>query len=274
MPTDAEIDIALEAVVMAARNHRSLLGSPGATEEEIWTAYVSLNDASVHYDDVINRAYDEVTPWDCEYIEDDGFDESVQSAPGSSTRGSANVGSDDDSSESQTPHETVDAGARYPQESGAISSPLQVAVRHRRDYVVSSVPELLAAANEAAGRIGRSLAPVTHVGQALYLLIEAGDGTIAALDEFDVLEPGNGVLLVNEIASPVAMAALDSDPELGFRLGARERLLYRLDEVMSSDDDEAPLAVSADPEDVTASGLSASDAAGERPISSSWRYGS
>ena len=61
MPTDAEIDAALDAVIRAARHHRAVLKSQVATDEEIWVAYTTLNNASVHYDDLVNQTYDEVT---------------------------------------------------------------------------------------------------------------------------------------------------------------------------------------------------------------------
>ena len=73
MSTEAQIDAALEAVVSAARHHRAALRA-GASEEQVWRAYVALNNATVRYDDLISEVYDEVTPWDCEYLEADGAD--------------------------------------------------------------------------------------------------------------------------------------------------------------------------------------------------------
>ncbi len=237
MPTDAEIDAALDAVIAAARNHRAVLRTSVATDDEVWTAYVALNNASVHYDDVLNRAYDEVTPWDCEYIEDDDADDNRSSKPLRDDRAVA-------ANRLAVPTESVEVisidhhgGNGEWKPSGAAVGPLMVCIRHRRDYTVEDVPALLAAAEAASGGVGQTGArPVTHVGQALYLLMEAGDGTIGALDERDELEPGNGVMLINEIAEPVPLAVLDVNPELGFRMGEQERLLYRLDEVMTADE--------------------------------------
>jgi len=40
---------------------------------------------------------------------------------------------------------------------------------------------------------------------------------------------------VNQTLTPVPLAELDSDPELAFSLSPTDKLLYRLDEVMSDD---------------------------------------
>ncbi len=46
------------------------------------------------------------------------------------------------------------------------------------------------------------------------------------------IDPANGVVLVNQTNTPVL---LNADPELAFTLAADDKLLYRLDEVMSEE---------------------------------------
>ncbi len=82
MTTDAEIDSALDAVIVAARAHLALLrAGDRATEQQVARAYVALNNATVRYDDLLSEAYDEVTPWDVEYLEpEEGADTDVAGA--------------------------------------------------------------------------------------------------------------------------------------------------------------------------------------------------
>lgn len=207
MSSDTQIDDALEAVITAARSHRAVLASSASTPEQIWAAYVDLNNASVLYDDLISTAFDEVTPWDCEYIEDNEFTFS---------------------SEVSEPAEVTPEAA--PTE-GAVT----ICVRHRRDYTVPNPTKLVAAANMARARMaGGPETEITHLGQAVYALIDAGDGTVAALDDVDELEPGNGLLLVNELASPTGV--IDTNVDRMFVLDENDRLLYRLNEVMIAED--------------------------------------
>ena len=210
MSTEAQIDAALDAVMTAARNHRAVLRA-GASEERVWRAYVALNNATVRYDDLISEVYDEVTPWDCEYLEADGEPE-IEVPDGSRVGTPGGVGGD--------------AGA------------LMVCVRHRRDYVVPEPARLLALATEARQRSWAAInathaaRPVTEVGEAVNELVQAGDGTVSALDSYpEELVPGNGVLLVNALHRPLtfpeaAVAGAD-EPLL---LGPDEVQLYRMDE--------------------------------------------
>ncbi len=249
MSTDAEIDAALEAVVRAARHHRAVLKSQVATDEEIWAAYTALNNASVQYDDLVNQTYDEVTPWDCEYIDPD---EAAQTAAPS--LGRAGVAShtvmaplltDDDIGEQDVSfdgHEVSPSrrASLLPADSADTrdDGELLVCVRQRRDYVINDVDAVVVAARTARAGITQAdqdAADVTGLGEAIYALVEAGDGTLAALDDVDEIEPANGVLLVNQTGTPVPLAELDSDPELAFSLSPADKLLYRLDEVMSDD---------------------------------------
>lgn len=226
MSTEAQIDAALDAVVSAARHHRAVLRA-GAQEERIWRAYVALNNATVRYDDLISEAYDEVTPWDCEYLETGG-EEAAPDVPGA-------------------PQAQIAPAGSTPAEDGAV----MVSVRHRRDYVIPEPARLLTLATEArrtswaavdATHAGR---PVTDVGEAVNELVQAGDGTVAALDAYpEDLVPGNGVLLVNALSRPLTFAeapmADGPDPLL---LGPDEVQLYRMDEEIVDEDsldDPAP----------------------------------
>ena len=233
MATDVEIDAALDAVIRAARHHRAVLKSGASTDDEIWAAYTALNNASVQYDDLMNQTYDEVTPWDCEYIDPD-----EATAVPSSTLGRSGVASptvmtpllsDDDVEENNGEAAVATRG------NGATL----ICVRQRRDYVVTDTEAVLAAARAARVREAEPTeeTTVSTLGEAIYTLIDAGDGTLAALDDVAEIDPGNGVILVNRTRTPLPLAELDGDPEVAFRLGRDAVLLYRLDEVMAEADE-------------------------------------
>ncbi|HEX3731704.1 MAG TPA: hypothetical protein VHU91_02110 [Mycobacteriales bacterium] len=244
MPTDAEIDIALDAVIRAARHHRAVLKSQGATDEEIWVAYITLNNASVHYDDLVNQTYDEVTPWDCEYIDPD---EAVQT--GSPALGRSGVAShtvmaplltDDDVAVAPNQSASARRAGLLPRSQPAHreDGDLLLSVRQRRDYVIVDADAVLEAARAAKLRADEAVeesSDIRGLGEAIYALIEAGDGTLAALDDVAEIEPANGVVLINQTHTPVPLAELDDDPERAFQLSSADRLLYRLDEVMADD---------------------------------------
>ncbi|GAA3396438.1 hypothetical protein [Cryptosporangium minutisporangium] len=218
MSTEAQIDAALEAVVSAARHHRAALRA-GAPEEQIWRAYVALNNATVRYDDLISEVYDEVTPWDCEYLE----------------------------AESDAPEPGPDEPPLLPplpEVPATDGGALMVSVRHRRDYVIPQPTRLLTLATEArrtswAGVDATHAArPVTDIGEAVNELVQAGDGTVAALDAYpEDLVPGNGVLVVNAVRRPLTFADAPAnggpDPLL---LGPDEAQLYRMDEEIVDED--------------------------------------
>ena len=92
--------------------------------------------------------------------------------------------------------------------------------------------------------------PVTDVGEAVNELVQAGDGTVAALDAYpEDLVPGNGVLVVNALHRPLtfadAPAADGPDPLL---LGPDEAQLYRMDEeIVDEDSLEEPVPAPRDP---------------------------
>lgn len=242
MSTEAQIDAALEAVVSAARRHRAVLQS-GQPEERIWRAYVALNNATVRYDDLISEIYDEVTPWDCEYLESDG-----DAAP------------DGGAATPVAPRAPRAPGGGAPVGDGAV----MVSVRHRRDYVIPEPGRLLSLASEArrtswaAVDATHASRPVTDVGEAVNELVQAGDGTVSALDAYpEDLVPGNGVLLVNALRRPLTFAEGSTpdgpDPLL---LGPDEAQLYRMDEeIVDEDSLDDPAPPPRDPVNGSAAGL-------------------
>lgn len=196
----AELDAALERVIEAARRHLTAVkAARGRVDDEgVWQAYVALNNASHEYDELLLEAYGEVTPWDVDSIDPDGR------APG----GADGVEPDD-------PH------------------PLVVSVRQRRDYRVPSVSTLLRVAEatrRAATPENADEGRVETVGEAVLELLQAGDGSLAALD-IPELEPLDGVVLVHEVAEGLDPHAFDEDDSVGpFRPAEGDQLVGRLDE--------------------------------------------
>src|SRR5215813_6415886 len=72
----AELDAALERVITAAREHLAAVkAAEGRTDDdEVWRAYVALNNASFEYDELLLDAFGEVTPWDVEAIDPEEAD--------------------------------------------------------------------------------------------------------------------------------------------------------------------------------------------------------
>jgi hypothetical protein len=198
----AELDTALERVMSAARAHLAAVKAAGgrSDDDQVWRAYVELNNASFDYDEQLLDAYGEVTPWDVDAIDADEAER--QFAMGAE-------GADD-------PHPRV------------------VSVRQRRDYRVPSVSALLRiaeSARQAGPRAeGEPVAPVESVGEAMIELMQAGDGSLGALD-IPELESLNGVVVVAEVAAGLDPAAFEDNDGTGpFELGAEDRLVDRLDE--------------------------------------------
>src|SRR5436305_5395876 len=113
---NAELDAALDEVVAAARAHLAAVKAAAGRidDDDVWQAYVALNNASFAYDEKLLDAYGEVTPWDVESIDPEEADQRFGF-------GAGDVG----------PNGAVDP---YPQ---------VVSVRQRRDYRVPSVAALL-----------------------------------------------------------------------------------------------------------------------------------
>ena len=212
----AEIEAALDHMVAAARSHLAAVAAAGgAPDDEVWRAYVALNNAAYEYDRLLNDAYDEVTPFDVEKIVDDA-DGSLLA----STLVTMPAGPDGDD-----PHPRV------------------VSVRQRRDYRVPSVAALLRVAREGrpASAAGGPAEPISTVGAAIIELLESGDGSMGMLDVPE-LEPLDGVVVIAEIDTPLradVLATVDeASSDQPFRLAAGETVLARFHEAAPSDEDE------------------------------------
>jgi hypothetical protein len=202
------LDEALERVIGAARAHLAAVKAAEGRvdDDDVWQAYVTLNNTSYEYDELMLDAYGEVTPWDVESIDPDEAD----------TRFGVGLGGVD-GNEPADPHPQV------------------LSVRQRRDYRVPSVAALVRVA-EAARRSATGAEdedesePVGSVGEAVLELLQSGDGSLGALDVPE-LEPLDGVVTVTEVSAPLELEAYgDDDGEGPFRPGADDRLVGRLDE--------------------------------------------
>jgi hypothetical protein len=201
----AELDAALERVIEAARGHLTAVKAAEGRidDDDVWQAYVTLNNASYEYDELLLDAFGEVTPWDVESIDPDEADFGV---------GLGGL----DGAEPTDPHPQV------------------VSVRQRRDYRVPSVAALLRVA-EAARRSGlpedeEEAEPVENVGEAVLELLQAGDGSLGALD-IPELEPLDGVVMVSDVAAALDLESFAEDDAAGpFQPSSGDRLVGRLDE--------------------------------------------
>lgn len=198
-----ELDAALERVIDATRRHLAAVRAAQGRvdDDDVWQAYVELNNASFAYDEQLLEAFGEVTPWDVESIDPNEADE--------------RFGVAGDGSAPTDPHPQV------------------ISVRQRRDYRVPSVSALIRAA-EAARREGtpaeEETAPVEGVGEAVLELLQSGDGSLSALDVPE-LEPLDGVVMVSEVGTPVDLESFDDDDPVGpFQPATDDRLVGRLDE--------------------------------------------
>jgi hypothetical protein len=202
----ADLDAALEKVIEAARAHLAAVKAAQGRidDDDVWRAYVTLNNASYAYDEQLLDAFGEVTPWDVDAIDPDEADREF------------GVGIDEDAEDSADPHPHV------------------VSVRQRRDYRVPSVAALLRAAEAARDSAGHGddeeLEPVETVSEAVLELLQSGDGSMAALDVPE-LEPLDGVVVVAEVDSGLDLDAYEETDGTGpFALDPQDRLVGRLDE--------------------------------------------
>jgi hypothetical protein len=202
----AELDAALDRVVAAARGHLAAVKAAQGRidDDDVWQAYVNLNNASFAYDEQLLDTFGEVTPWDVESIDPDEADQ----------RFGLGIGGID----------STDADDPYPQ---------VVSVRQRRDYRVPSVAALLRVAETArksAVPADEDPGAVESVGEAVLELLQAGDGSLSSLDVPE-LEPLDGLLTVSEIREPLDLEAFaDEDGTGPFTPGADDQLVGRLDE--------------------------------------------
>jgi hypothetical protein len=200
----AALDSALEQVIAAARSHLAAVKvADGAIDDEqVWRSYVALNNASYEYDQLLLEAYGEVTPWDTEAID---------------------LREDEQAGALAAPSAEERAPDPYPS---------VISVRQRRDYRVPSVTALLAIAEQVTRQLvldDEVPAPAT-VAEAVLGLVQAGDGSLAALD-VPALEPLDGVVTVSEVSEPLDLAtATEADGADLFRPGPGDRLVGRLDE--------------------------------------------
>jgi hypothetical protein len=202
---NAELDAALERVVEAARTHLAAVKAAQGRvdDDDVWQAYVDLNNASFAYDEQLLEAFGEVTPWDVESIDPDEADARF---------GAAITGPDGT------------AADPYPQ---------VVSVRQRRDYRVPSVSALLRVADAARTNLvpaDEEAGPVESVGEAVLELLQAGDGSLSSLDVPE-LEPLDGLLTVSEVREPLDLEAFaDEDGAGPFAPAVDDQLVGRLDE--------------------------------------------
>ncbi|AEV86162.1 hypothetical protein ACWT_5145 [Actinoplanes sp. SE50] len=202
---NAELDAALERVVEAARAHLAAVKAAAGRidDDDVWQAYVDLNNASFAYDEKLLDAFGEVTPWDVESIDPDEADQRFLAGEAGADGG---------------------AGDAYPQ---------VISVRQRRDYRVPSVSALLRVAENARKNAvpeDEEVGPVESVGEAVLELLQAGDGSLASLDVPE-LEPLDGLLTVTEVEAPLDLEAFDDADGSGpFAPAEGDQLVGRLDE--------------------------------------------
>lgn len=200
----ADVDAALERVIEAAHAHLAAVKTAQGRidDDDVWQAYVALNNASYEYDEQLLDEFGEVTPWDVESIDPDKADVRLGVGAGGGTK-------------PRDPHPDV------------------ISVRQRRDYRVPSMAALIRVA-EAARRSGMPdgdpTEPVESVGEAVLELLQAGDGSLGALD-IPELDPQDGVVLVSEVSAALDLESFEEDDSAGpFQPNPTDRLVGRLDE--------------------------------------------
>jgi hypothetical protein len=201
----AELDEALERVIAAARDHLAAVKAAQGRvdDDDVWQAYVDLNNASFAYDEQLLDTFGEVTPWDVESIDPDEADQ----------RFGLNVGGLDG----------ADGGDPYPR---------VISVRQRRDYRVPSVAALMRVAESARRQAvpDDEAGTVDSVGEAVLELLQAGDGSLSSLDVPE-LEPMDGLLTVTEVREPLDLEAYEENDGTGpFVSSDGDQLVGRLDE--------------------------------------------
>jgi hypothetical protein len=208
----AQIQVALDTVIEAMKTHLAAVqAAEGKVDDDnVWNAYVALNNASYAYDDLLLDAYGEVTPWDVDRIDPDSLDNAV--------------GAMADLAAATDPHPRV------------------LSLRQRRDYKVPSVAALIKAAEKARQESLNDEEgaddPVETVGEAVLELLQSGDGSLAALD-IPELEPMDGLVTVVEVDVPLDLGDFDETDGAGpFALAVEDRLVGRLDEQPYADLDD------------------------------------
>jgi hypothetical protein len=213
----AQLDVALDTVIAAARAHLAAVKAAQGRvdDDEVWRAYVELNNASYEYDEQLLDAFGEVTPWDVDAIDPDEADREF------------GVGIDEEVDGGEDPYPHV------------------VSVRQRRDYRVPSVAALIRVAEAARASSTQvdeepedEVGPVESVSEAILELLQSGDGSLGALDVPE-LEPLDGIVAVAEVAQPLDLDGYDETDGAGpFEMAAEDRLVGRLDEHPYTGDEE------------------------------------
>jgi len=185
---DSDLDLALDRVIDAARGHlRAVKAAAGAVDDDaVWAAYVELNNSSLAYDELLEDAYGEVTPWD---VADELAVEIT----------AADLAADAEPENESAPEE------------------LRISVRQRRDYVVPRVEALLRAGTQARSNTWQGVneqragEPVQSIGEAVSELLHAGGGSMAGLDVPELV-PQSGLVLVNVVEETLGPDDLASPP--------------------------------------------------------------
>jgi hypothetical protein len=206
------VDEALDKVIAAMHAHLAAVRGAGgrADDDAVWKAYVELNRASYDYEDALLGAFNEVTPWNVEVIDPELAEQ--------------DLGRYADLAAAKDPYAHI------------------LSVRQRRDYRVPSVAALIRAAEKARhemrpGEEGGA-DPIETVGDAVLDLLQAGDGSLSALDVPE-LEALDGLVAVAEVAEPLDLLAYEESDGAGpFALDGRDRLVARLDEQPYADLDD------------------------------------
>lgn len=188
MSADSDLDLALDRVIDAARGHlRAVKAAAGAVDDDaVWAAYVELNNSSLAYDELLEDAYGEVTPWD---VADELAVEIT----------AADLAADAEPDNESAPEE------------------LRISVRQRRDYVVPRVEALLRAGTQARSNTWQGVneqragEPVQSIGEAVSELLHAGGGSMAGLDVPELV-PQSGLVLVNVVEETLGPDDLASPP--------------------------------------------------------------
>jgi hypothetical protein len=79
MATDAELDAALEELIVLSRAHLAAVRT--GDEDTTWRAFVALNNATAAYEDLLTVIYGELTPWDVTPIGEDALDSAGEEPP-------------------------------------------------------------------------------------------------------------------------------------------------------------------------------------------------
>ncbi|WP_166350335.1 hypothetical protein [Phytoactinopolyspora limicola] len=198
----ARLQTALDDLTDALENHlEACVARSGEGDMAVQAAYTALRHAAERYDDLLFELREEVTPWE--------FPEG--------------------------PH--VDIEYEDPD-----AEPASVGVFVRRDYDIVDGDELLRAGREAYGELypahprQAADADVNHAGRALYQLLHAfGVDGLDQRAEPSGLLPRGGTVWVQELTDGDGDTLVDEP----FAVVDDEMLIYRLDEVIGPDEDDA-----------------------------------